>query len=91
MFEELDRYISEFEIENFAVDYWYDEGVLIAEDMLQKFGDNDWDALIQVLPERTTGWKRRLAYCFNDSDDLKQLETLLVLMTLMIPNCLKSR
>lgn len=80
MFEELDRYIKEFEADDFAADYWYDEGVLIAEDMLQKFESNDWESLIQVLPKRTIGWKRRLAYCLNDSNDLKQLETLLILI-----------
>ena len=79
MFEEFDRYIKEFETEDFAVDYWYDEGVFIAENMLQKFGNNDWESLIQVLPERTIGWKRRLAYCLDDSENLKQLETLLLL------------
>lgn len=80
MFEELDRYIKEFETEDFAVDYWYDEGVLIAGNMLQNFDNNDWESLIQELPKRTIGWKRRLAYCLHDSNDLKQLETLLVLI-----------
>lgn len=80
MFEKLDNYIKEFETEDFAVDYWYDEGFLIAEDMLQKFEDEDWETLLQVLPGRTIGWKRRLAYCLHDSDDLKQLETLLALI-----------
>lgn len=80
MFEELDNYIKEFEKEDFAVDYWYDEGFLIAEDMLQNFKNNDWESLIQELPKRTIGWKCRLAYCLHDSNDLKQLETLLVLV-----------
>lgn len=80
MFEKLDKYIKEFAIEDFEVDYWYDEGVSIAEDMLQKFENNDWESLLQVLPKRTIGWKRRLAYCLHDSGDLRQLETLLVLI-----------
>ena len=76
MFEELDRYIKEFEMEDFAVDYWYDEGATIAEDMLHKFKNHDWESLLHMLPNRTIGWKRRLAYCLHDSSDLKQLETL---------------
>ncbi len=80
MFEKLDNYINDFETEDFAVDYWYDEGFLIAEEMLEKFENDDWEKLIQVLPSRTIGWKRRLAYCLHDSSDLKQLEILLVLI-----------
>lgn len=79
MFEELDRYIKEFETEDFAVDYWYDEGFIIAEDMIEKFEESDWDALFIELPNRTIGWKRRLAYCLNDFDNLRQLELLLIL------------
>ena len=79
IFKNFDTYIKDFETEDFAADYWYDEGVFIAENMLQQFGNNDWEELIQVLPERTIGWKRRLAYCLDDSENLKQLETLLLL------------
>lgn len=80
MFEELDRYLKEFATEDFAVDYWYDEGASIVEDMLQKFQNNDWQVLMEALPKRTIGWKRRLAYCLNDSSDLNQLETLFILV-----------
>lgn len=80
MFEKLDRYINEFEAEDFPVDYWYDEGFLIVEDMLQSFENDDWEYLFQKLPKKTIGWKRRLAYCLHDSNDLKQLEVLLMLI-----------
>ena len=79
MFDEFDKYIKDFEAEDFVGDYWYDEGVLIAEDMLQKFDASDWDLLKQVLPERSNGWKCRLAYCLGEPDDPRHLETLLAL------------
>ncbi len=41
MFDEFDKYISEFAVEDFAVDYWYDEGVDIAENMFYEFEEND--------------------------------------------------
>lgn len=34
MFDEFDKYISEFAVEDFAIDFWYDEGVDIAENMI---------------------------------------------------------
>lgn len=80
MFEELDQYLKEFATEEFAVDYWYDEGFLIAEDMLQEFQNDDWEALIEALPKKTIGWKHRLAYCLNDSEDCRQLEVLLTFL-----------
>ena len=79
MFDEFDKYIKDFEAEDFAGDYWYDEGILIAGDMLQKFEDSDWDLLKQALPERSNGWKCRLAYCLDEPDDRRQSEILLEL------------
>ncbi|MDE7444697.1 MAG: hypothetical protein K2N15_03165 [Lachnospiraceae bacterium] len=29
MFDEFDKYIFEFAVEDFAVDYWYDEGGIL--------------------------------------------------------------
>ena len=80
MFDDFDKYIKDFGAEDFPGDYWYDEGVLIAEDMLQKFDDIDWDLLKQALPERSNGWKCRLAYCLGKPDDLRHLEILLALV-----------
>ncbi len=80
MFDEFDKYILEFAVEDFAVDYWYDEGVDIAENMICKFEDNDWKALLEAVPERTIEWQRRLAYCMHDGNDLNQLKILLNLV-----------
>lgn len=80
MFEELDGYINEFEMKDYAVDYWYDEGAFIAQDIIQKFEYEDWDILVKELPQKTVAWKRRLAYCLHNPNDLKQLEVLLILI-----------
>ena len=79
MFNEFDKYILEFAVEDFAVDYWYDEGVDIAENMLHEFGDNDWKILLETIPERTIEWQKRLAYCMHDGSDLNQVRVLLEL------------
>lgn len=79
MFEEFDKYILEFATEDFALDYWYDEGSDIAEDMLCEFEDSDWKKLLEKVPKRTIEWQKRLAYCMHDGNDLNQLEVLLSL------------
>lgn len=80
MFKEFDEYISEFEADDFAIDYWYDEGVFIAQEMLQDFTEEDWNVLSLNLPVKSIGWKRRLAYCLHDGENIKQLEILLELI-----------
>lgn len=80
MFDEFDKYILEFAVENFAVDYWYDEGADIAEKILYTFKDDDWKVLLQTIPERTIEWRKRLAYCMHDKNNLNQLKVLLKLV-----------
>lgn len=80
MFDEFDKYIFEFAVEDFAVDYWYDEGVNIAENMLCEFKENDWKMLLEVASERPVEWQKRLAYCMHDKSDLNQLKVLLNLV-----------
>lgn len=80
MFDEFDKYILEFAVEDFAVDYWYDEGVDIAENMLHEFSNNDWKSLLEIIPKRTVEWQKLLAYCMHDGNDLNQLAVLLKLV-----------
>ncbi len=77
MFDELDKYILGFTLEDLATDYWYDEGVDIAEKMLYKFANNDWKILLEIVSERTIEWQRCLAYCMHNGHDLNQLRVLL--------------
>ena len=59
MFSELDDYLKEFEMDEYALDYWYDEGFSIAQDMLSQFIEEDWKQLKEQLKNRSLGWKRR--------------------------------
>ena len=80
MFEEFDNFITEFAVEDFDIDYWYDEGVDIAENMICKFDDSDWQKLVKVIPKKNAEWCKRLAYCMHDSNDANQLMVLLNLV-----------
>lgn len=80
MFEEFDEYISGFAMEDFSFDYWYDQGADIAENMLCRFEENDWEKLLKEAPIRTIEWQKRLAYCLHDGNNLNQLKALLSLI-----------
>lgn len=80
MFDKFDKYITDFAMEDFDVDYWYDEGVGIVEEMICKFDESDWEKLAEVIPDRTVEWNKRLAYCMHDSNNVNQLKVLLDLV-----------
>lgn len=80
LYEEFDEYIFGFATEDYDIDYWYDEGTDIAENMLIGFDDNDWKMLLKSIPERTVNWKKRIAYCMHDGNNLNQLMVLLRLV-----------
>lgn len=79
MFDRFDKYLSGFESDDYAMDYWYDEGVEYAQKMLNHFNDRDWMALREACPSRTIGWKKRLAYCLHDGSSIVQFQLLLLL------------
>lgn len=61
MYLEFDKYLSGY----FTEDYWYDDGVMIAEEMLQKFEDGDWELLINEIKSKSIEWQTRYAYCID--------------------------
>jgi len=76
----FDEYLKEFESEDFAMDYWYDEGFVIAQGMLEKFSEENWNELLKNLNNKTVEWKKRLAYCLHDENSLWQLKVLIELL-----------
>jgi hypothetical protein len=61
MYIVFDKYLSGY----FTEDYWYDDGVMIAEEMLQKFDDGDWELLINSIESKSIEWQTRYAYCID--------------------------
>lgn len=76
MYNEFDKYLSG----NFHDDYWYDEGVTIAQELLESFSEEDWEFLVNEFEDKTLGWRKRLAYCMDDKHNLHQLTILLTLL-----------
>ena len=73
MYKKLDEYLSGY----FKDDYWYDEGVIIAQEMLNKFTKNDWVNLIAELKMKPLQWQIKYAYIadagINDKSIAKSL------------------
>lgn len=80
MLYKLDEYLKDFEMDDYALDYWYDEGFSIAQDMLAQFKEIDWEMLKIQMKYRDLGWKKRLVYCLNEYDSLHEIEILYELM-----------
>jgi hypothetical protein len=78
MYNEFDKYISGY----FNDDYWYDEGFLIAREILSEFRDEDWLKLQDELIRKDIKWQKKLAYCIDNTSKLCELEVLLNLLTI---------
>ena len=76
MYDKLKKYLLGYLPEN----YWYDEGVYIARDIISNFTENDWKLLLEQLSEQNIEWKKKLAYCLYDDSNKYELFTLLELL-----------
>ena len=55
-FQELDEYLSK----DYSIDYWSDEGVLYAHQLIETFTSADWDDLDIAWRNRPQQWQ---SYC----------------------------
>ncbi|MEI2395756.1 MULTISPECIES: hypothetical protein [Paenibacillus] len=76
MFREFDDYLSGY----FSDDYWYDEGFSIAQEMLVKFSQRDWEELSSESLNKPIEWQRKLAYCLHNESSMDELNVLLKLL-----------
>lgn len=63
--ENFERFIDEVSKENASEDYWYDVGVVEAQNMLVQFSKVDWDSLKELIKEKSVEWKKKVVYCFE--------------------------
>ena len=78
MIEELDELMKFYDNDNSVIsNYWYDEGIEEANEILQKFTDDEWNRLILSLPSRSVIWKKRFVYCLTDTNNMNHLKALL--------------
>ncbi|WP_145335137.1 hypothetical protein [Paenibacillus xylanexedens] len=77
MFRQLDHLLSA----ETSVDSWYDDGCVIATEILEDFRSEDWNLLSREVLGKPIDWQKKLAYCLDSTQDTRELEVLLSLIS----------
>nr|WP_205474818.1 hypothetical protein [Bacillus altitudinis] len=76
VFKELDNLLSA----DTTVDSWYDDGCLIASEILSDFSLNDWEELSNQVRNKPIEWQRKIAYCLDNECNEYELKILMDLL-----------
>lgn len=79
-YNKLDEYLKEFEADEEVNDFWYDIGTVTATNIITEFSKEDWDEVLLNLPKKSLGWKKRFAYCLDNSDSAEEFMLLVLMM-----------
>lgn len=72
--------LSDFLIPDYNTDYWSDDAVLIAMQMLAALQPEDWEELARSWPDRQPGWQCRLADILDDAPPERAIPILLAMV-----------
>ena len=73
MFVDFDNYLKK----SFSLDFWEDEGISIAEEILNSFSEDDWNSLINILSSREKAWRIRCANVLSEIEDENVIDILI--------------
>ena len=62
MYTELNRLLEQ----NVTDDAWYDDGFLVAQDIMNNFVAEDWKRLGEEVLSKDIEWQKKLAYCIDN-------------------------
>ena len=62
MYTELNSLLEQ----NVTDDAWYDDGFLVAQDILNNFVAEDWKRLGEEVLSKDIEWQKKLAYCIDN-------------------------
>ncbi|AIQ19735.1 hypothetical protein H70357_25725 [Paenibacillus sp. FSL H7-0357] len=77
MYKELDNLLSA----DTSVDSWYDDGCVIASEMLSEFNPSDWVELSNQVQNKPIEWQRKLAYSLDNECNVNEFNILLSLLS----------
>lgn len=76
MYKELDLLLSA----ETSIDSWYDDGSVIASEILMEFSLMDWDELSKKVRVKPIEWQKKLAYCLDSNCHIYELTIILSLL-----------
>ena len=62
MYTELNSLLEQ----NVTDDAWYDDGFLVAQDIMNNFVAEDWKRLGEEVLSKDIDWQKKLAYCIDN-------------------------
>ncbi|MED4125631.1 hypothetical protein P4631_00395 [Halalkalibacterium halodurans] len=78
MYKDLDILISA----ETTLDSWYDDGCIIAGEILSEFSTRDWEELTSNVLNKPLEWQKKLAYCMDSNCNIYELQILLSLLSI---------
>lgn len=76
MFSDYKDYLSS----GFSVNYWSDEGIDAAREMLDAFSDSDWGVLLQTWAVQSAEWRVRCAETIDSQSHPAAAKLLLAML-----------
>ncbi|SDZ69177.1 hypothetical protein SAMN05421736_1522 [Evansella caseinilytica] len=76
MYRDLDILISA----ETTLDSWYDDGCIIASEIISEFSIRDWEELARNVHTKPLEWQKKLAYCLDTNCSIHELEMLISLL-----------
>lgn len=77
MYKDLDNHL----LTDTTVDMWYDDGCVIAGEMLSEFSAADWVELSERVHNKPIEWQRKLAYCLDNERNEYEFSILISLLS----------
>lgn len=78
MYKDLDNLLSA----ETSVDSWYDDGCMIASEILSEFSTGDWEELARNVLTKPLEWQKKLTYCLDSNCTIYELQILLLLLNI---------
>lgn len=75
MYDELDNLLSQ----ETTIDSWYDDGFIIAQDILNDFSTDDWQELEDSVLNKSLDWQKKLVYCLDNQMIEEEIEIIIKL------------
>lgn len=75
MFEIFDKCLEKVDSD----DYWSDQGILEAEDIVEKFEDNDWLLLNTTVVKKNKRWILRCVEVLGEGETERHIQSLMMI------------